>query len=83
MAVQAVLDISELPIGTAVVVFFQSLSGAIFVSVGNNVLQNTLIHGIGSIPDISDEQKVTLLHAGLTQVRVLVPSEIGRCRRPF
>jgi len=41
-AVQIVLPLDEVAIGTAAVVAFQSLGGAIFVSVGNTILQNTL-----------------------------------------
>lgn len=42
-AVQIVLPLDEVAIGTAAVVAFQSLGGAIFVSVGNTILQNSLI----------------------------------------
>ncbi|KAG4434892.1 hypothetical protein IFR05_009622 [Cadophora sp. M221] len=42
-AVQIVLPLEEVAIGTAAVVAFQSLGGAVFVSVGNTILLNTLI----------------------------------------
>ncbi|KAG9243483.1 DNA repair protein RAD50 [Calycina marina] len=42
IAIQVVLPLEEVAIGTAAVVSSQSLGGAIFVSVGNAILQNTL-----------------------------------------
>ena len=42
-AVQIVLPLEEVAIGTAAVVAFQSLGGAVFVSVGNTILQNSLL----------------------------------------
>lgn len=41
-AVQIVLPAEEVAIGTAAVVAFQSLGGAVFISVGNTILQNSL-----------------------------------------
>jgi hypothetical protein len=46
MAVQTVLDISDVPTGTAVLIFLQTLGGALFVSVAQNVFSNKLISGI-------------------------------------
>ncbi|RDW75778.1 hypothetical protein BP5796_06599 [Coleophoma crateriformis] len=46
-AVQTVLPLDEIPIGTAAVVAFQSLGGAIFVSVGNTILQGQLLSAAG------------------------------------
>jgi hypothetical protein len=42
-AVQIVLPLDEVAIGTAAVVAFQSLGGAVFVSVGNTILQDGLL----------------------------------------
>jgi hypothetical protein len=46
MAVQTVLDISDVPTGTAVLIFLQTLGGALFVSVAENVFSNKLINGV-------------------------------------
>lgn len=43
IAVQVVLDIDDVPTGTAIVVFAQTLGGSLFVSVGNNVFRNKLV----------------------------------------
>ncbi|KAF2642118.1 MFS general substrate transporter [Massarina eburnea CBS 473.64] len=43
VAVQTVLDIKDVPIGASLIVFTQSLGGAMFVSVGETVLTNRLV----------------------------------------
>lgn len=50
-AVQTVLPLKDVPVGTAAVVACQSLGGAVFVSVGNTMLQNKL--KAGSIPGVN------------------------------
>jgi len=69
-AVQIVLPLEEVAIGTAAVVAFQSLGGAIFVSVGNTILQNTLIDA--HVPGV-DIQAV--IDAGAAEFRSQVPAE--------
>lgn len=46
IAVQTVLDISVVPIGTSVIIFLQTLGGALFVSVGQNIFSNKLVVGL-------------------------------------
>ncbi|KAJ5158517.1 Major facilitator superfamily domain general substrate transporter [Penicillium coprophilum] len=43
IAVQVVLDLADVPTGTAIIVFAQTLGGALFVSIGNNVFRNKLV----------------------------------------
>lgn len=43
MAVQAVLNNHDLPTGTAVIVFMQTIGGSLFVSVAQNVFNNKLV----------------------------------------
>ncbi|KAF4636554.1 hypothetical protein G7Y89_g1533 [Cudoniella acicularis] len=77
VAVQSVLPRDSVAIGTALVLFVQSLSGAIFVSVGNSILRNELSMGLDTakLPGV-DIPKV--LSAGATAVRQLVPdAELG------
>jgi hypothetical protein len=69
-AVQIVLPLDEVAIGTAAVVAFQSLGGAIFVSVGNTILQNTLLDA--NIPGV-DIQAV--IDAGAADFRNRVTAE--------
>ena len=46
MAVQVVLDIADVPTGTAIIVFLQTLGGALFVSIGENIFSNKLVQYI-------------------------------------
>ncbi|ESZ92109.1 hypothetical protein SBOR_7488 [Sclerotinia borealis F-4128] len=73
-AVQTVLPLEKIPIGTAAVVASQSLGGAIFVSVGNNILQNQLksYSTNGQLPGV-DIQAV--LDAGATGLRSVVDAD--------
>ncbi|KAI1372458.1 MFS general substrate transporter [Hypoxylon crocopeplum] len=55
LAAQTVLPKPDIPIGTSLMFFSQLLSGAIFVSVGQNVLNNQLIQRLSSLPGFSPE----------------------------
>lgn len=69
-AVQIVLPLSEVAVGTAAVVAFQSLGGAIFVSVGNTILQNTLQDAVdsGELPGVNFGSVITAGASGLRNV---------------
>lgn len=73
-AVQIVLPLEDVAIGTACVVAFQSLGGAIFISVGNNLLQNHLLNAARNdvLPGI-DVQRV--IDAGASALRDVVAPE--------
>ncbi|KAK5076895.1 hypothetical protein LTR64_005625 [Lithohypha guttulata] len=73
-AVQATLPIHEVPIGTAAVVACQSAGGAIFVSVGNTLLQNHLFDAntANTIPGVNIRAVIEL---GATRFREFVPAE--------
>ncbi|KAK5943626.1 hypothetical protein PMZ80_004634 [Knufia obscura] len=73
-AVQATLPLHEVPIGTAAVVACQSAGGAIFVSVGNTLLQNHLFDANQAdlIPGVNIRAVVEL---GATKFRDFVPPE--------
>ena len=71
IAVQTVLDINDVPTGTAVVVFMQTLGGALFVSIAQNVFQNKLVQYIAEyLPELSDPRAI--LAIGATSVQQLV-----------
>lgn len=74
-AVQTVLSNQDIPIGTAAVVSMQSLGGAIFVSVGNTILQNELNNAgnSGQIPGVNVQD---VLNAGAGGLRQVVPPEL-------
>ncbi|POS77323.1 MFS transporter [Diaporthe helianthi] len=73
MAVQAVLSDKDLPTGTAVVVFTQTLGGSLFVSVSQNVFSNKLVEYVGDYAPGLDP--ATVLAAGATSIQKIIPSE--------
>lgn len=72
VAVQTVLRLDQLPMGTAAVTSFQSLGGAVFISVGSSVVQNELISAVEASP-IADVDIHAVVAAGTTQFRSFVP----------
>lgn len=46
IAAQTVLKLEDVPTGTSCVIFFQTLGGALFISVGQNVFTSKLIEGL-------------------------------------
>ncbi|KAF7332448.1 Major facilitator superfamily transporter [Mycena kentingensis (nom. inval.)] len=76
MAVQTVLDMKDVPTGVALLMFIQTLGGALFVSVAQNVFTNRFVHGI--IHDINnpDLSPSTILNAGATSIRSVVPATL-------
>ncbi|RFU35223.1 hypothetical protein B7463_g1134, partial [Scytalidium lignicola] len=67
MAVQTVLDISLVPIGTSIIIFMQTLGGALFVSVGQNVFENKLLQGLAEYVPTLDPNVV--LSTGATSIQ--------------
>lgn len=72
IAVQAVLPAADVPIGTAIIMFTQTLGGALFVSVGQNVFENRLLKGLQkSVPDLNPALVVS---GGATSLVTSVPA---------
>ena len=73
IAVQTVLKLDQVPIGIAAIVSMQSLGGAVFVSVGNNILQNVLnqASAANELPGVNIESVIAV---GATQFRSIVPA---------
>ncbi|EPS31140.1 hypothetical protein PDE_06095 [Penicillium oxalicum 114-2] len=66
-AVQTVLSPEDIPVGTASVMFLQTLGGAIFIAVGQAVFQNGLQAGIRAYaPRVNPS---AILNAGATEMR--------------
>jgi MFS family permease len=73
IAVQAVLDMSEIPIATALVIFMQLFGASIFVSAGDSVLTNRVVNYISqNIPGVD---AVAAANAGATNIRNIIPAE--------
>ncbi|KAG0650946.1 Aspyridones efflux [Hyphodiscus hymeniophilus] len=67
IAVQTILDISQVPIGTSVIIFLQTLGGALFVSIGNNIFNNKLVQDLAKYAPSIDPNIV--LSTGATSIQ--------------
>ncbi|KAF1953927.1 MFS transporter [Byssothecium circinans] len=73
VAVQTALPKDDIPIGTALMMFCQTLGGALFISVGQNVFTNQLIKNLASVvPDMNPQ---LVLSAGATGIKSVVPQQ--------
>jgi hypothetical protein len=72
MAAQTVLRNADVPIGASLMLFAQWLGGAIFVSVGQNVLTTKLVSGLANIPGF-DPKFITSF--GATELRAFIPPQ--------
>ncbi|KAK3303064.1 major facilitator superfamily-domain-containing protein [Chaetomium strumarium] len=83
MAAQTVLDIEDVPTGTSVIVFLQTLGGALFVSVSQNVFTNKLVHYVAEyVPEIADPS--VILGVGATSVAQMIePVLLPRVKLAF
>ena len=72
LAAQAVLPKKDIPTGSALVFFAQSLGGAISVSIGGNIFTNNLVSGLANIPNINTS---TVLGSGASELRHRVPTK--------
>ncbi|KAF5865303.1 hypothetical protein ETB97_004511 [Aspergillus alliaceus] len=74
IVVQTALPISDVPTATALVMFCQTLGGALFVSIAQNVFQNQLRKNI--ITQVPDVDVVQVVSAGATMLRQAVPTDM-------
>ncbi|KAJ6615532.1 major facilitator superfamily domain-containing protein [Mycena sp. CBHHK59/15] len=73
IAAQTVLSLQDIPTGTALIMFMQTLGGALFVSVGQNVFTNKLVSGlISQVPSIDPK---IVLNAGATSLQTAVDAQ--------
>ncbi|KAL8910440.1 MAG: hypothetical protein Q9171_004278, partial [Xanthocarpia ochracea] len=75
MAAQTVLPLDDVSIGTALVIFAQTLGGAIFVSAAQNVFTNDLLANLQRLLPSIDPAVV--LTAGATELREVVRGQQG------
>ncbi|KAF1973008.1 hypothetical protein BU23DRAFT_554545 [Bimuria novae-zelandiae CBS 107.79] len=74
VAVQTVLDIKDVPIGASLIVFVQSLGGAMFVSVGETVLSNTLVKELAkNAPAIHPSE---VLETGASRLQITFSEDV-------
>lgn len=72
IAAQTVLPFKDIPTGIAITLFFQSLGGSIFVSAGNNVLNDRLVKYITALK-LRGVDAEMVIQAGATAWRSVVP----------
>lgn len=72
MAAQVVLPQADVSIGVALMFLFQSLGGAIWVAVSQNLYTNYLVK---TLPDISGINAAAILQAGATGLAHIVPKD--------
>lgn len=70
MVAQTALKTEDIPSGTAIVMFAQTLGGSVFVSVAQNIFQNELLHNLQRYAPGADIVKIA--GAGATMVRSVV-----------
>lgn len=71
LAAQTVLPTIDVPVGTSLMLFSQLLGGAIFTSVGSNVLDNELVKRTASIPGVDP---AAVLADGATALLANIPA---------
>ena len=73
IAVQVVLEEKDMPIGNAVAIFFNTLGGAISVSIAQNIFSNTLIKQLPrQAPTVNP---LVIVNAGATNIRDVTTSQ--------
>lgn len=73
MALQATLNNKDLPTGTAINVFMQTIGGSLFVSVGQNVFNNKLVaYTLVYAPGMNPE---TVLSTGATSIQEVIKEQ--------
>lgn len=70
-AVQVVLGATDIPVGSALVVFFQSLGGTVGVAIAQNIFQTSLVKNLERIPGVDVPSVVA---AGGADVAGAVPA---------
>jgi hypothetical protein len=76
LAVQAALPVADVPVATSIIIFMQTLGGAIFLSVGQSVFQTRLVGNLARVvpPALFDPSEI--LQIGATDMRTRVPPAI-------
>ncbi|KAJ6615515.1 MFS transporter [Mycena sp. CBHHK59/15] len=73
MASQTVLDLKDIPTGTSLIMFMQTLGGALFISVAQNIFTNKLVSGLViHVPNINPS---IVLSAGATSLQTAVDAQ--------
>lgn len=79
LAAQTVLPTPDVPIGTSLMFFSQLFGAAIFVSVGQNVMDNELVRRMKALVPGFEASSVT--QGGATEVLAVLPAELRAAGR--
>ncbi|OCK83576.1 MFS general substrate transporter [Lepidopterella palustris CBS 459.81] len=74
VAVQTVLSLEDIPAGTALIMFLQTLGGAIFVSIGQSIFTNKLFSGVTKVAGV--QYAALVVGRGATEFRGFLPSDL-------
>ncbi|KAF2222083.1 major facilitator superfamily domain-containing protein [Elsinoe ampelina] len=74
IAIQTVLPKKDVPTGTAIIAFSQTLGGAIFISVAQNINTNKLISNLQQ--EVPTLEPSMILRTGATEIRNIVPPDM-------
>ncbi|KAG5996383.1 hypothetical protein E4U43_002862 [Claviceps pusilla] len=74
VAVQASLEGSDVSIGTAIIIFSQTLGGALFICVAQNVFQNKLVSNVAAA-NVAGLDPARVIAVGATEVHTLIAKE--------
>ncbi|CAI7676396.1 unnamed protein product [Penicillium pancosmium] len=72
-ALQTVLPLHDIPIGIAIITFSQSLSGAMFISIAQNVFQNRLVASL--IENAPMVNPISVIRSGAANLSHRLPKE--------
>ncbi|KAL8675343.1 MAG: hypothetical protein Q9168_000300 [Polycauliona sp. 1 TL-2023] len=76
IAVQTVLPLEDIPVGTTAIIFIQTFGGALFISVAQNIFTNGLISNL--VADVPSVDPALVLQIGATNLKKAVdPAVIG------
>ncbi|EWC47542.1 hypothetical protein DRE_03162 [Drechslerella stenobrocha 248] len=73
VAVQVVLNSTDMPVGNALAIFFNSLGGAIAISITQNIFTNTLLKELPKLAPTVDADLV--IKVGATAIRTITTAE--------
>jgi hypothetical protein len=73
VAIQTALPADDIPVGTAIMMFSQTLGGALFIAVGQNVFTNQLIKNLAHV--VPDLDASIVLRTGATELKNAIPEE--------
>lgn len=75
IAAQTVLHIDDVPVGTSLIMFIQTLGGALFISIAQNIFTNRLLSNLAAkVPSLDSN---LVLSTGATNLKTAITREYG------